>query len=772
MTVHLILGGFGALAFAQALLVILARGLKLRLHRHAILAAWGLAAGLVIWFAVSDHVLFPTQVLSRAVPGAPSSTMAENHNILNDAVYQFIPWESEVRRALGAGRLPLWSDRLDGGSSPWVNPQAGVLSPVAVLARLVPLRHHLLVALALKIMIAFQGAWLLARLLGSRRFLCLFAGAAFALGGGIMAWSLFPHSASAAWMPWLAVGSIRVARRRWPRAIAATAFITCAMLLSGHPETALGGGLLAVVCATCFARRSHGLPGFVRGLAAASVAAVVGFGLAAPHLAPFAKHLPHTVRYQRMSDATEDASGGLGTMLNARRAHLLKGAVNPHAFGRAPYSGRGFVPVGGGGYAGVLALAGAVLAIALRVRRCWPFLVVAGAVGLMIAEFLPLALIVSRLPVVETVEWTRLITTIPLCIAVAGAVGLSELHRRRSTLASITVLITATASLWISPRPYVVILWVGTVAAVALTVWRPRVGMLGLVMVVIADLGPWSTAMLPRGDPELFYPETGFISRLVAEVDGRGGCRVVGHARNLYPSLLSRYGIDDVRYHNPVADYAYAQFLDRVFGFHPEARPYEYTSPIRRLPNQLDFLNVGFVVSGTRKVPKRFERVFSEANGPRTVYRSRRVIPRAFVPADISVVEPSQILSAVVSNTDPRVVVVSDRDSKPVTLPSPPQWRLKSVRSITDTMGRVALEIRPEGDVLVATSLTHPRGWTASADGRELSTVTVNHAFTGVVVPADARDVVLEFVPPGFHTGFVLFFAALAVTGVLFFRRR
>lgn len=87
--------------------------------------------------------------------------------MLNDSIYQFVPWESEVRRAFTEHRLPLWSDRIDGGSSPWANPQAEVLSPVRMLARLVPVADSMLTVLTLKMLVAIEGAWLAARLLGA-----------------------------------------------------------------------------------------------------------------------------------------------------------------------------------------------------------------------------------------------------------------------------------------------------------------------------------------------------------------------------------------------------------------------------------------------------------------------------------------------------------------------------------------------------------------------------------------------------------------------------
>ena len=72
-------------------------------------------------------------------------------------------------RSLSAKRMPFWSDVLEGGSSMWSNPQAGVLSPLQMVARVFPIQYHLLAALALKMLVAFQGTWLLARVVGRSR---------------------------------------------------------------------------------------------------------------------------------------------------------------------------------------------------------------------------------------------------------------------------------------------------------------------------------------------------------------------------------------------------------------------------------------------------------------------------------------------------------------------------------------------------------------------------------------------------------------------------
>ena len=163
-----LLAAFGA---TQLLLWAAARGLGRRLERGVVLAAWLLP---LVFFAhpwlSGSRLLAPTDILIDILPGVSKEIAADKtHLLLNDAVHQFLPWEAEVRRAWSEGRVPLWSQRLEGGSSPWINPQARTISPLAVVARsFLPLEHFLLAGLALTMLTAFQGAFLLARRLGKR----------------------------------------------------------------------------------------------------------------------------------------------------------------------------------------------------------------------------------------------------------------------------------------------------------------------------------------------------------------------------------------------------------------------------------------------------------------------------------------------------------------------------------------------------------------------------------------------------------------------------
>jgi len=753
-----------AMLATQGLCWLLARGLGLRLGRVAILGGW-IAPLLVLapWIA-GTALLAPCNLLQDVAPNAPVIPSAEReHDLLNDVIYQLLPWELEVRRAFAQGRLPLWSDSLGGGSSPWSNPQAGALSPLQMAARGLPLQHHLLGALILKLLVGFQGTWLLARSTGRSRASSLLAAAGFALGGGLFSWALFPVTATAAWVPWLAAGTVRLFRHPGQRAVATTAAITALILLSGHPETAAFGGAFAGVVAFSLRRRAAGLG---RGFAAAALAATLGFGLAAPQFLPFLASVPDS---QRAHDTRDPGRPG-GTMwLLAPMTWFQPGyggfalaPAGPHAFG-APYQGKFQGPFNWAecesGYTGLVAFAGAWLALlAARDRRAWPFIGFAG-IGLLLAgHFLPLARLLYLVPLLRMPAYARLLPVVSLALCVAGAFGTDLLLRRRrsgwrgAVAIWASLALAALISLAVASDSWTVALWALLAGAVALAGWRPRWGAVALAAVLLLDLIPWSRSLLPVGHPALFYPRSALMDRLVLEAGDPAAGRATGGDYLVYPGFLSVYGVADFRAHDPMASAAYLHVLGLAFGFHSSME--QYFAPIRNLDHPLlDFLGVRAVV-GSPSVPgyNTLPRIDGGVFAPFTLMRNPDALPRWFFPSETVAIERGGLDRWIAGMTTARRVAVF-RDELGPWHPALGGPASPDPRVVSAAPGRVVLEVPPGGETLLASSVPFWRGWSARAGGRKLRTLHVDGAFLGVRLPAGASRVELRFLPPGFVTG-------------------
>ncbi len=799
------------LAVVQALCWLLARGLGVRLERRAM--ALGLILPLVLLapFLFRDNVLLaPTGVLAGVLPAAPPAVVRSTHIIQSDTFYELLPWELEVRHALRAGRLPLWSDVIDGGSSPWINPLLGVLSPLAMLSRVLPIQYFLLVVLVLKLLVACEGAWLLARQAGISRAASGLAAAGFTLGGGMLSWGLYPHTTVLCWVPWLAVGCVRLFRRPRPLTVATTAVVTAILLLSAHPETAAAGGLFVAACGIGLRRRRTGLP---RGLAAAGAAALLGFALAAPVILPFVRALPQAQRTRDMLALhlpDHDAR-----LLSPRSwfvpasAKFVLAPTNPRVYGipyQEPFKGPEDWVDALSGYTGLVAFAGATVALVgwrrRQARRALPFLGFAVAALLVAGDFVPFALLVERVPALRLPAYTRLLPVCSLAVAVAGGFGVDLLLRRltaaarRRALAALAV--AAVVSLVGDRSAWVVLCWALLAAGALLAPRRRGMAVAVLALALALDLGPWAERLLPRGQPELFLPAnplTRVLARETAPTGAGAPWRAVGIDLLVYPSLLPAYGIAEIRTNQVMVPSSYLQVLEYAGGFAPTLLNY-YAAFRHPDHPMMSFLGVRAAV-GNLYLPR--PRTLVPLDEPELlpfiVYRNPRALPRWFVPAAIEPIERAAFTGWLARMDDAGRVAVY-RDQLPAlagvplggAAPTPaagagagasrPAAAVTPARALASGPGWARLAVPGAGVRLLATSLAGPYGWRAQAadtagagnggsggdSGRPLAEITVDGAFLGVVVPPGVQRVDLAYRPPGLLAGTALGGLALAVT--------
>ncbi|MCB9377547.1 MAG: hypothetical protein H6511_02125 [Holophagales bacterium] len=723
------------------------------------------------------EILVPSHSL-RGIPGVPDLGPGP-WDLLNDSVFQFLPWEAEVRRALADGHLPLWSDRLQ--SSPWSNPQAQVASPVAIAARLFPLEHFLLVALALKVLLAFDGAWALAGAIGVRPAFRHLAGVSFALGGGLLAWAVFPQSSALALVPWLAAAAVRLARgaprRRRARAewiVAALA--TAAVAVGGHPEIAVAGGTLAAVVALGYRRRGAPLLPAVARLAGASLA---GLALAAPLWLPFAFEVGESQRFvelagERSAAAAAPASHG-GRWFDPAHVAMLRAPLGPEVFGR-PYFGEFRGPFNWvwaeGGYAGLAALAGAAAALAGRGtrRRALPLLLFALLALLASARFRPLMALLETVRPLRAVALERALPVATLALAVAGALGVEGIARRRraaaaralafspALVAGAVAAVDRRLAARTAPRTALGARCCGRArrAASAATVTRRRrFAALALAAALVVDLGLFARDFLPAGFARQLWPP----SPLLTEIARRGGdapFRVAALGREAYPAALAMHGLEDVRVHDPLADQRYLDCTGPAFGFAPTTSM--YFAPFELHGHPLDrYVGLRFVLARAgADAPTGWSRLESPAEPDWIAFESPAPLSRFFLARRTRVVAPGELAGAFASLDDAETILVA-ADAAPAGLDSlGAPGGDDRIELVARRDGRYRLATTLAGERVVATSLIEPEGWRVESGRRALPRFAIHGAFLGFVAPAGANDIDLSYRPPGLATGVVL----------------
>lgn len=726
----------------------------------------------------------PTGFLRQVIPGARLGAVTDVYGAqLNDVVAQLLPWELEVRKAFAAGRPPLWSDLLDGGSSPWANPQAGVLSPVALIARAFPFRHFLLAALACKLAIALAGAGALARRLGMRPSAAAIAATIFALSGGLLSWGLYPLSTTAAFAPWLAAGTLRLARRPTPAAIAGAALSAAAVLLSGHPEAAMGAALFAGLLGLAAGRRGVRL---ARAAAATGLAALLGFALAAPTLLPFLAALPGSERVRdRVAGGAAAAPAGESPLRPAPDFSLFAQAADGEGLGRPFGDGVVLWPVAASSYCGVLGVLGASLALVFlfrrgrRLRAVTIFLIAFWAAILVLAG-VPLTL-PAWLRLAAVPEYSRLVPIADLAFCLPAGLGLDALLRgpRRWRPALLALAIGGAAGLAGRHSPHALLLWplvaVGTALALLPARRWQRIAAGAFLLTAGFDGVRWGRSLLPAGAADLLYPPTTVTDAFLAETAQGGPWRVTAMDRLAPASILPVYGLAEVRPHSPLAPAAQLLALGASIGYTPSER--EYFSPVRTIDHPLlSFLNVRVVLSNRYlPAPTTLTRCGGSPSPLFELWCNPAALPRWFVPSGIDAIPEADLGSWIQAMRDPSRVAVTPADLEGKSLAAGPASSVQppAVRALAATPGRVALAVDGDGVRLLATSLPGPRGWRAQTpEGARLRTLAVNGAFLGAVVPAGTQRVDLLYVPPGLPAGLLLSALGLLSLAALGFASR
>jgi hypothetical protein len=428
-------------------------------------------------------LLLSSDIKSKRLPWAPFRPQAAlQAQALSDPVWQFVPWLGLARRELLAGRVPLWNPHQDGGVPLLGNAQSALLTPLDWPVLMLGAAGGWNLSLLARLLLAAAGACLLLRDLGRSRPASALGAVAFSLSGAFAAWLEFPLVLTVAPAPLLLLFARRAARQPSPRAIAGVAASTFLVLAGGQPEAAL---LVAIAAGAVGALAASGW----RGRAAALTGALLGAGLAAPVLLPFAE-------YFHLS-AARIGEGRRPFVLSAR--DLLRFVV-PRLPGSNAIEAAATVSIV------VLVLSVAGLWTVRRDRETRFCAIAAGAMLLAIYDN-P----ISRALALSTpVYWTRFLLLLPLALGAVAAAGLDAIRER------------------IAPRSRSLATALGA-AAVAVCLAELLLAARGVHAVTTSD------GLVPR---------TPMLDRLAAD---REIFRVLPLHTMLSPNSATDYGLDDVR---------------------------------------------------------------------------------------------------------------------------------------------------------------------------------------------------------------------------------
>src|ERR1043166_5875443 len=750
--------------------------------------------------------LLPLDVLARPtsyIPLTPGRPAPEPHNrALADPVLEDEPARIFRHAELSAGRLPAWNPYQYAGV-----PSISFLSPFSIFGALIgsPLiLPWLSLALAL---VAGTGMYAFGRrVLQVGNWPATIAAWCYPVTGFWIFWQSSSLPYPVVWLPWLlcAIHDAILGPKRWT--IPAVALLTMLTLVSGHLDMA---ALVLIVCGVfaiweSFVNRcSPGRKAVQRFITIVGGLAL-GVMLACPELLPAFDYIKTGSRFdQRRIGREERPPIGVQSLPQLILPHIY-GTTEKDSFDLFPEHEVNLVETPAAGFTGLIAtLTLAPLAWGNRKRRALTgFLTAIAFLGIAWCLNVPGLVWLMRLPGLNLLSYNRFVFASSFGILGLATIGLDEVSKETfrwrwyyyvppSILAAVTA--WCIFRIFVPPATIAVTLpqaigagqsrdWVTDMDAVhraqhwffkmylssaaicltAIVIWAwirlknnvPRVSPLSVGLLAFAELLFFDYGRASQCDPELYYPLLPALEQIAHSSAGR----VLGY--KCFPaSLLQTHAFEDVRGYDGVdparlldlldlaaahdsvkVDYAATQyFVPRVLALPPPDGV--QLSPI------LDLLGVRYVIFPHEK------------DTDYIVLVNHSALPRVFVPQSVEIqANRSDRLAKLASPLfDPRKIAYVE---EPINLPSPLQGDANIVEANSQ---RITISANMIGKGLVVLADQWNSGWRAYIGDKVVPILRLDHALSGVIVPAGESKILFRYQPAGLRWGVGIALIAVSI---------
>ncbi|MBV8516723.1 MAG: YfhO family protein [Acidobacteria bacterium] len=766
-----------------ALAVAGARRLGADLPKRVAFAFYALVV-VLFWLPLTqDYVTTHDDVL-KVLP--PWAMMTRDYHVINgemnDVPLQMVPWAHAVREAWRAGHVPLWNATAGSGYPLLANGQSGALSPFRLLALPLSLGHAMTAEGALKVLLALTYAFLLARRRYSR-IASAIAAATFGFCGWLAVWLHFPHSSTGCWLPALLFHAELLIERRTPLRFAGASLVWALALFGGHPETAAHAGFIALlyVAWLLFVERVASWRVLLPLGGALCVAAL----LAAPLLLPMAEAIPRSQRYHLLKERPWKHELPFADLQSA----IVM--VAPRFFGDVPYE-RPWGPAAAepvSGAAGVFRFAAfvAVLIAVIR-KRAWRsreafYLVVSVFLfGILMSWPGLRQLIHAIFPIAAN---ARLRLPLALFLALLSGAAIDEARETRVPLlagiATVGALLLALLRLTQFPSdfardsaqlallPSVLVLAVATVAAITRNDARRTLATSALLAAIAFELFPIAGSWNPPQPARTMRPVTPILAKLRA-LAPREPFRICGIEGTFFPNLPALYGFEDVRAHDPMANYRYLDFLKLTTGYDYTAYHAQWIEFDTRV---FDYLGVRFVLQ-PRDYPDPARMLLRHDGRDGKLFENPNALPRFFAVRNVILTFDRNAFRAQLAGLAgwnetallDELKLENAQMGRDFFTPRPANAPLATTRLQRTSDAEYALHVDAPRYTLVASSIPWWPGWKVTRDGKRVAPIRVNGAFVGFAVPSGAHDVRVVYAPDSFRLGVLL--AALALSGIAY----
>ena len=668
--------------------------------------------------------------LDQAATTNPAGVPFKNF-LITDPIRQQIPWRKLVIDSWKNGTLPVWNPYNFSGTPLLANIQAGAFYPLNILFFLLPFIWAWTALIILQPLLGGIFMYLYLRNKKIHPGAAMLGSLAWAFGGFSIAWLTWGTIVQTAlWFPLMLLA---MDKGRGILLVIASSLA----FFAGHAQVAFYIFLLAAF---------YGLRKNLKWFIAAAIATSIQW-------LPMLRELFHSSRIA-------DPAAWLKEGWFLPWQNLVQ-FVAPDFFGNpATLNYWGVWNYGEFiGYIGILPLILALYAVLVRRDKLTRFIAISMGVVFLFLLPTPLAKFPYqlRMPIISSLQPTRLMVLIDVCFSMLAALGLDAYIKNRSKkmLFAIVFVGAILAGLWIYVLrvPDMVVsqrnlmlpsaLWAASSLTVLLT--RKNLLMLCVISITVFDLFRFGWKFTPFTPIAYFFPETRAVSFLQSQPPP---FRVMSlDNRIIPPNVNAYYGIESIEGYDPVYDSRYEEFIAALNRGEPNIAPPFGFNRIITSPTidslLLPLLNVKYILTLEDLTHSDVELMYREGNA--RVYWYKKSLPRIYpVEEIIDVSSKQQVLDTLYdpSFRPTRTAVVES----PVDLIDTPM-SIEDVVMITSyTPSHIRVTTRLLNDRFVVIANMYDPGWKAKIDGKSTTIYRTNYIFQGIVVPKGEHTVTLKFI--------------------------
>ncbi len=682
--------------------------------------------------------------LDQAAKTNPSGVPFKNF-LITDPIRQQIPWRKIVVDDLKKGVLPSWNPYNFSGTPLSANIQAGAWYPANIFFLFMPFYAAWTVLIIIQPVLAALFLYFYVRNKKILSPVAVYAGVVWAFCGFNIAWLTWGTIVQTAlWLPLilLSIDKIQDAdstrtKIYWSVALA----WSCAFaLFAGHAQVALYIFMFSGV---------YALRKISWWVIAAAAGAVV---ISSVQWLPMVRFISHSSRIT-------DAAAWLKDGWFLPWQNLIQ-FIAPDFFGNpATLNYRGVWNYGEFiGYIGILPLLFALFAVVARRDRLTRFFAVAAGIVFLFLLPTPIARLPyqTRFPVISSLQPTRLMVLVDMCLAMLAALGLDAYVRKPDKkifyICGVLILIffvlwgyAANAHLAVSKNNLILpgVLLAASIGVLLLKRWK-YVMVAAAVLLTVFDLFRFGWKFTPFIPASYFFPETRATSFLQSQ---QKPFRVMSLDNRIFPpNVGAYYGIESIEGYDPIYDARYEEFMAALNRREPNITPpfgfnRIITSPTIDSP-LFPLLNVTYILSFENLKTPDLEFVYEE--GQTKIYRFRKALPRIYPVESIVRADSKQkamdMLYGKFFNSAKQAVVEGD-----LQVSQAPAAQDDHIDILEESGGQIRAISSLENGHFVVIANVYDSGWKAYIDSKPSPVYRTNYVFQGIYVPKGDHTILLKF---------------------------